>query len=581
MLDLKIYEDIASFTSEGLLVAKPRYTEKNEIFDFEPVYINQAYEKLTQNKIQKDQALSESMPILSKSIDWIGLGQKAFETDLYYEQSFFSQNLNSWFFVSIKHLPSKLLLINLHDISKDKELEQQLRRQNLRLATLSEELVLSKQDLHNKLEKIQSLNSSLEHLAFHDPLTKLPNRSYFNEIINNILLNAQNINTKVALMFIDIDDLKDINDSQGHNFGDTILKLASEQLKHFEKDDIKIFRFGGDEFLVVMSNIFSINSVITISDTILEAFNAVSINLSAGISIYPDDAKSTEDLLKYADMAMYHVKATGKNSSIFFEQLMHQQLVERLTLEEKLSDALEKNKFILHYQPQYDISTKRLRGFEALLRWYDEGLGWVRPDTFIPVAEDTKLVIPLGIWVVEKTLQTLEKWKKFYDFEGIISINVSPVQLKDTNFVYEFENLLKKYDVNPRSIEIEITEGVLIDNTEQTIQTLNTIKNLGVGISLDDFGTGYSSLNYLRELPLTTLKIDKAFIENITTPNSLEAHITNSIISLVSKMGLDTIAEGVENVEQFEALKKINCRTSQGFLMGRPMPENECEKLFQ
>jgi EAL domain-containing protein (putative c-di-GMP-specific phosphodiesterase class I) len=147
--------------------------------------------------------------------------------------------------------------------------------------------------------------------------------------------------------------------------------------------------------------------------------------------------------------------------------------------------------------------------------------------------------------------------------------------------VYEFENLLKKYDVNPRSIEIEITEGVLIDNTEQTIQTLNTIKNLGVGISLDDFGTGYSSLNYLRELPLTTLKIDKAFIENITTPNSLEAHITNSIISLVSKMGLDTIAEGVENVEQFEALKKINCRTSQGFLMGRPMPENECEKLFQ
>ncbi|HOF12561.1 MAG TPA: EAL domain-containing protein [Treponemataceae bacterium] len=580
MLDLKIYEDIASFTSEGLLVAKPRYTEKNEIYDFEPVYINQAYEKLTQNKIQKDQALSESMLILSKSIDWIALGQKAFETDLYYEQSFFSQNLNSWFFVSIKHLPSKLLLINLHDISKDKELEQQLRRQNLRLAALSEELVLSKQDLHNKLEKIQSLNSSLEHLAFHDPLTDLPNRSYFNEIINNILLNAQNINTKVALMFIDIDDLKDINDSQGHNFGDTILKLAGNQLKHFEKDDIQVFRFGGDEFLVLMTNVQSHNSVVTITDTILEALNIINIPVSAGISIYPDDAKSTDELLKFADMAMYQVKASGKNSSIFFEQLMHKQLLERLTLEEKIGEAIKNNCFQLYFQPQYDICSKSLRGFEALLRWHDKDLGWIQPDLFIPVAEDTKLIIPIGLWVIEKTFQTLEKWQKKHDFKGIISINVSPVQLKDPSFVFEVEALLNKYAITPKLIEIEITEGVLIDNTEQTVKTLNAIKKLGIGISLDDFGTGYSSLSYLKELPLTTLKIDKAFIANITTPNSLEAEITDSIISLVSKMGLDTIAEGVESEEQFEALKKINCRTSQGYLMGRPMPENECENLL-
>ncbi len=580
MLDLKIYEDIASFTSEGLLVAKPRYTEKNEIYDFEPVYINQAYEKLTQNKIQKDQALSESMLILSKSIDWIALGQKAFETDLYYEQSFFSQNLNSWFFVSIKHLPSKLLLINLHDISKDKELEQQLRRQNLRLAALSEELVLSRQDLHNKLEKIQSLNSSLEHLAFHDPLTDLPNRSYFNEIINNILLNAQNINTKVALMFIDIDDLKDINDSQGHNFGDTILKLAGNQLKHFEKDDIQVFRFGGDEFLVLMTNVQSHNSVVTITDTILEALNIINIPVSAGISIYPDDAKSTDELLKFADMAMYQVKASGKNSSIFFEQLMHQKLLERLTLEEKIGEAIKNNCFQLYFQPQYDICSKSLRGFEALLRWHDKDLGWIQPDLFIPVAEDTKLIIPLGLWVIEKTFQTLERWQKIYDFKGIISINVSPVQLKDPSFVFEVEALLNKYAITPKLLEIEITEGILIDNTEQTVKTLNAIKKLGIGISLDDFGTGYSSLSYLKELPLTTLKIDKAFIANITTPNSLEAEITDSIISLVSKMGLDTIAEGVESEEQFEALKKINCRTSQGYLMGRPMPENECENLL-
>lgn len=580
MLDLSIYKDIASFTSEGLLLAKPLY-KAEQITDFEVLYVNQAYETLTKHEFQTEQVLSKMMFFLSESIEWIALGRQAFETDNYYEKSFFSKNIGSWFFASIKRLPSDLLLINLHDISKDKDLEQQLRRQNLRLASLSEELVLSRQDLCNKLEKIQSLNESLEHLAFHDTLTNLPNRSFFNETIEAILSTAKKNGSKVALMFIDIDDLKDINDSQGHNIGDKVLKLAATQLKHFESDDIKIFRFGGDEFLVVMSNIFSHNSVITISDTILEAFNAVNINLSAGISIYPDDSKSTEDLLKYADMAMYQVKETGKNSSIFFEQLMHQQLLERLTLEEKIVEAMKNDLFQLYFQPQYDICSRQLRGFEALLRWYDSDLGWVKPDIFIPVAEDTKLIISLGLWVIEKTLQTLTRWKENFEFEGIISINVSPVQLRDTSFIYEFQSLLEKYLTNPKNIEIEITEGILIDNTEQTIQTLNSIKNLGIGISLDDFGTGYSSLNYLKDLPLTTLKIDKAFIANITTPHSIEAEITDSIISLVSKMGLDTIAEGVENIEQFEALKKINCRTSQGFLMGRPMPENECEKLFQ
>lgn len=579
MLDLSIYKDIASYTSEGLLLAKPLYTKK-ELVDFKPVYINQAYETLTQKQFQIEDNLSTSMKFLSESVKWVWLGKEAFETNKYFNESFFSEKLSVWFFVSFKRLPCDLLLISVHDISNDKEREQQLRNQNLQLASLSEELVLSRQDLRNKLEKIQSLNESLEHLAFHDPLTGLPNRSCFNETFQAILEEAQANKSKVALMFIDIDDLKDINDSQGHNIGDEILKLASNQLKRFESNNTKIFRFGGDEFLVVISNVFAVDSVATISDTILEAFNAVSIHLSAGISIYPDDAKNSNDLLKYADMAMHQVKATGKNSSIFFEQMMSKQLLERLKLEEKIANALKNDLFQLYFQPQYDISSKGLRGFEALLRWHDAELGWIRPDVFIPVAEDTKLIIALGLWVIEKTLQTLEKWNKNYQFEGIISINVSPVQLKDPRFINKFEDLLKNYQVNPKNIEIEITEGVLIDNTEQTIQTLNAIKNLGIGISLDDFGTGYSSLNYLKELPLTTLKIDKAFISNITTPNSVEAEITDSIIALVSKMGLDTIAEGVENVEQFEALKKINCRTSQGFLMGKPMSEGECEELF-
>lgn len=580
MLDSLIYENIVTYTSEALLVASPVCNTGMQILDFSPIYMNKAYEIMTNKRVEIDSLFSKSMVHVSASVPWIQMGQEAFETGKHIEHSFFSQVLNSWFFVSLVKLPQDFLLVTLHDISKDKEHEQQLRRQNLRLAALSEELVLSRQNLRNKLDKIENLNIRLEHLAFHDPLTGLPNRSRFNEIIELSIQKSKKEHGILGLMLIDIDNLKDVNDSRGHSAGDELLCRVSKQLKNFVRETIQVFRFGGDEFLVLATELETKDSMVTISDAIMESVNSVNVSISAGISLFPDDTDSIEELLKFADMAMYDVKKKGKNNVFFFMHLMQDKLLKRLNLETKLNEAMLNGSFKLYYQPQVDITTNKLRGFEALLRWYDDEIGWISPEQFIPLAEESRLVIPLGDWVMDTACATLRNWIDTYNFDGIMSINVSPIQLKKTSFIYDLDETIKKYSLDPRKIEIEVTEGVLIENMEETVRLLQDVKNLGVGISLDDFGTGYSSLSYLQILPLTTLKIDKSFIANITSKNSVEAEITDSIISLVTKMGLDTIAEGVENAEQLGVLQQINCRNTQGFLMGKPMPVDICEKML-
>lgn len=255
-------------------------------------------------------------------------------------------------------------------------------------------------------------------------------------------------------------------------------------------------------------------------------------------------------------------------------------LYNEYSFKNKLIKALDTRGIELYFQPQVDISTKTLRGFEALVRWNDPELGWINPEDFIPMAEESNLIIPLGDWVLDSCCYYLKKWKKDFDFNGILSVNVSPVQLKNPTFLSDLCSTIKKYDVSPNQIEIEITEGVLIENMEKAVELLNKIKSLGIGISLDDFGTGYASLSYLQTLPLTTLKIDKSFITNIAAESSKSADITNAIVSLVTKMGLETIAEGVENSEQLEILESINCKNTQGFLMGKPMPVELCERML-
>lgn len=242
---------------------------------------------------------------------------------------------------------------------------------------------------------------------------------------------------------------------------------------------------------------------------------------------------------------------------------------------------MEAEEFSLYYQPQFDVVTRQLRGFEALARWHDQELGQVSPDKFIPIAEETRLIIPLGEWILRTACTTLQEWQSVLGFGGILSVNISPIQLRNSDFLDSLRTVLADTGIPPRSLELEITEGILISDFNESIRILEEIKLLGVGISLDDFGTGYSSLSYLQYLPLTTLKIDKSFIENITRIQSREYDITNAIVTLVNKLGLDTIAEGVETGEQLEAIRELQCKTIQGYLTGKPIPKKECQALIE
>ena len=429
-------------------------------------------------------------------------------------------------------------------------------------------------------KSVEALKEQLHFAAYHDTMTNLYNRSYYERKIKETVRNAQENNTKFAIAIFDLDNLKDINDAEGHNSGDNLIRHTAVLLQRLNKENITTFRFGGDEFILLAENLQSRENMITISDTVMELFAAADIRISGGIAIYPDDTAQPDEMLRFADMAMSEVKKNHKNSICFFHMLMKEKFLNKVNIESKIQNAIERDMFQLYFQPQFDISTGELRGFEALLRWHDDELGWISPEQFIPLAEETHLIVPLGDWIMKTAIYTLKDWEEKYNFNGILSVNVSPVQLQRPDFIDKFSALVYASKINPKHLEVEITEGVLIDNMENTVSKLNIIRNMNIGVSLDDFGTGYSSLSYLQILPLTTLKIDKSFISSINSQSGIEANITNCIVTMVTKMGLETIAEGVETNDQLSVLKEINCKNIQGFLKGKPMPRSICEKVL-
>ncbi len=417
----------------------------------------------------------------------------------------------------------------------------------------------------------------LKESVFKDNLTGLPNRTCFSDTLDMILDTSRYYNKKAGLLVIDIDDMKNINDSLGGDAGDDVIRHVADVLRRFERDDIKVFRYGDDEFALVMSNLESVDTIANIADAVFEAFQMEHISVSGGISVCPDHSEQKNELIRFADMAIHYVKKHGKDSFSFFEPDMQRVFIRQLTLHNKMNSAVAENSFRLFYQPQFDIQSGKLRGFEALIRWHDDDLGDVSPGVFIPAAEESGLIVSIGEWVMDTALSTLKKWQTDFGFDGIMSVNVSPLQLRQENFIYDVATAVARHGIDPKFLEIEITEGVMISNFRAAIDKLNSIKSMGLRISLDDFGTGYSSLNYLQLLPLNTLKIDKSFITGITENNGIQANITSSIISMVQKMGLETIAEGVEYPAQLSLLKKFNCNVVQGFLRGKPMPEELCD----
>lgn len=437
--------------------------------------------------------------------------------------------------------------------------------------------------LFSDISKIKDSNAKIEFLAHHDPLTNLPNRLLLQARLNKSIEEATELKQRLALFFIDIDNFKLINDTYGHSIGDRIINLVAKRLqKNIRKNDT-ISRIGGDEFIIVMENLNDKNHIKKIAQNILDDFREpvkmeqylFDITISIGISIFPENGLNDEDLIKHADTAMYSAKNLGKNQFQFYKAKMTSEIFEKIIMKQELNDAIKNEEFEVYYQPQIDIKQNRIIGAEALIRWNHKNLRIVYPNDFIPYAEETKLIIPIGKFVLEKACAFMKKLQEEKILEeGTISVNISNIQIKYDDIVKLIDEELKKSKLSPKFLEIELTENYLMRDTDESLSILNELKKLGINLAVDEFGTGYSSLNYLKQFPLDKLKIDISFISDLPF-NKKDAAITKTIIALGKGLDIKTIAEGVETKEQKEFLEKEECDEIQGWFYSKALKEKD------
>jgi diguanylate cyclase (GGDEF)-like protein/PAS domain S-box-containing protein len=427
----------------------------------------------------------------------------------------------------------------------------------------------------------------INNLQYYDALTEIPNRKLFINTLESEIIVAKDREVKHAVLFIDLDNFKEINDTLGHDYGDKLLKGVAISLKESIREEDFISRVGGDEFFILMRNIEDCTEVTSLCEKLLFSLNNeiniddkhVYTSASVGITIFPEDGNETSTLLINADTAMYSAKYSGKAKYSFFNKSMSDIVIRRVKIEKGLRLALKNDEFEIYYQPQIDIVNNKIKGFEALLRWDSLELGRLSPVEFIPVAEQCGLIIPIGNWIMKTVYLQNNLWKnKGYLYETI-AINLSAIQLESDKFGETLRKIIDQTKINTKFIELEITESILMKDFEKSIKLLTEIRDLGINIALDDFGTGYSSLSYLKQLPINTLKIDKSFIDNIST-NKREKAIVDGIIQLAQKIGLDVIAEGVESKDQIQLLKAMGCNQIQGYYFSKPLPANEIEDKF-
>lgn len=435
------------------------------------------------------------------------------------------------------------------------------------------------------------LEKELERLAYQDPLTELANRTLLKTHIDEALLHAHRTRSGVAVLFIDLDNLKQINDSLGHKAGDDVLRAVALRLQLCTRAGDMVARLSGDEFALVISSHNIVQDARNVAERIMRALSGairageqeIHTTASIGISTYPEHGSTADDLLKNADIAMYHAKNRGKNTYSFFTEDMQAAPLERLLLEEALRKALERNEFILHYQPRVDIKTGAVLSFEALVRWQHPERGLIPPGLFIPLAESTSLIHPLGRRVLEMASQQAKAWRE-QGFKDIrIAVNLSAKQLQRDDIIDEIREVLEQTDISGTALEIEVLESAAMTDVTGNELKLHTLKALGVRVSLDDFGTGYSSLSCLRDLPIDAIKIDRTFLEGIRAPNDIENNlaIIRAITALGKSLGLAIVAEGIEEAVQWELLTAVGCDEAQGYLISRPVPAQEAEKLLQ
>ena len=436
------------------------------------------------------------------------------------------------------------------------------------------------------ISSIKETEYQLEHLAHHDPLTNLPNRLLCNTRLEHELQVAKRHDQKVAVMFIDLDMFKNINDSLGHAFGDELLKKVTARMSDHIRDEDTIARLGGDEFVLIIGSLKNKTDATHFAENVLELFlepfdigeHEIFIGASIGISIYPDDAHDSETLLRNADTAMYRAKSLGRNNFQFYTSDLTSDAHERLSMETYLRHALEKNEMVLHYQPQYSIATGEMIAVEALIRWQHPEFGLIYPDKFIGLAEETGLIIPIGEWILETACQQLIRWQSTGCPPLRMAINLSARQFWKTDLAETVRTILIKTGVDASRIDLELTESIIMHDTKSTIDTLNEFHDMGVELSIDDFGTGYSSLSYLKRFPINRLKIDRSFVSDIAVDKNGDDMI-NLIVALGHCMDLKVLAEGVETEDQLNYLREHGCDEVQGYHFSRPIPADELEAL--
>lgn len=422
----------------------------------------------------------------------------------------------------------------------------------------------------------------IRELAYFDNLTTLPNRRLFGDRLNQALKNAKRQGTVVGLVYMDLDGFKSVNDTLGHQAGDQLLQEVSQRLLSAVRAQDTVARLGGDEFTMIIVDLdphraqVDLATIATkVRDSIAKPIQLESqqtfVTSSLGIALYPDNAVTSDELIINADIAMYHAKSSGRDGYRFYQSDMNEVVHERRRVEDQLRTALENHELAVHYQPKVDTVTGELVGAEALLRWTNPLLGEVPPLRFIPIAEDSGLIIPIGSWVIETVISNLQQWRR----EGIvlpkIAVNLSPRQLRDERFAQKVCAMLRAAALTPDNLEFEITEGVFLQEVEHSHSSLYKLRESGVGLTIDDFGTGFSSLSYLKKLPVSTVKIDKSFVEGVAV-DPVDEDIVTAIIAMAHSMHLSVVAEGVETHEQFDFLRSVHCDASQGWLISEAMP---------
>ncbi|TFF09844.1 GGDEF and EAL domain-containing protein [Pseudomonas sp. BCA14] len=453
---------------------------------------------------------------------------------------------------------------------------------------LAQDVALKVIDLERTIEeRVQEL-LKVSHLLQYDALTDLPNSTLLGDRLSQAIALGRRHETQLAVIFIGLDRFKRINSALGYPVGDEVLQQVSQSLMEAVRESDSVFRYGSDQFVILLNDIQHLQQTQHIAQKLLNAINVtrhvaghdLSVTASLGISVYPNDSGSAVELIKHAETAMHNSKEQGPNDFRFYTEDMNLHAQHQQGLESAIRQALERDEFVLHYQPKLDLKSGRIVGAEALIRWFQPRSGWVGPAEFIPVAEDSGLIVPLTQWVLRRACEQAQAWSEMGLPPLCMSVNISSIDFRQRDFVENLAAILKQTGLPPTQLELEITESVLMQNVDATVITLNRIKAMGVRLALDDFGTGYSSLSYLRRFPIDVLKIDQSFIHGLSV-NNQDAQLISAIIGMGKSLDLNIIAEGVESLEQLKFLQAERCEEGQGFLFSKAVPSQDFALLLQ